>query len=277
MKNNAVAFSNNDVITMAWSYSKKPTGCMGFTIYRIDEKNNEDPLPSQAVFKGQKKTQTQTTTVKSPVQKFYWKDVYARLIAEDTGKRKFKYKIVPRKEGTNGKLIDMNELPTLFTNEVEILPQTDSNIAAFFNRGLISTQRIAREFKGSPSKSKLLDRIKYKTKDKLRDSLSGDMVEALTGFIGKAEKSGKIYAALYELGDEELIDKLKGLKNRLYIILSDSKIKEDDFTKPQVKGKDGKMHYPQKTADGNESARNELKKIHQIHMGQNNAGQSYRA
>jgi hypothetical protein len=33
---NAVAFANNDVITIAWSYGAKPDGCMGFALYRID-------------------------------------------------------------------------------------------------------------------------------------------------------------------------------------------------------------------------------------------------
>src|SRR5687767_331074 len=100
---NAVAFSNNDVITLAWSYGKKPTGCMGFAIYRVDEKGKETPLPSQAVFKGQKKTKGQSTR-EFPIQKFYWKDVYARLVAEKTGNRKFKYKIVPLK-GKPGQLV----------------------------------------------------------------------------------------------------------------------------------------------------------------------------
>jgi hypothetical protein len=40
---NAIAFSDNDVITIAWSYGKQPVGCMGFAIYRIDDKNNETP------------------------------------------------------------------------------------------------------------------------------------------------------------------------------------------------------------------------------------------
>jgi len=49
---NAVAFANNDVITIAWSYGKKPDGCLGFAIYRIDDKGTETALPSHAVFKG---------------------------------------------------------------------------------------------------------------------------------------------------------------------------------------------------------------------------------
>jgi hypothetical protein len=43
MKNNAVAFSNNDVITIAWSLSKKPLGCMGFAIIHesVEHKNQK--------------------------------------------------------------------------------------------------------------------------------------------------------------------------------------------------------------------------------------------
>ena len=254
---NAVAFSNNDVITIAWSYGKKPTGCMGFAIYRIDEKNKETVLPSQAVFPGHKKTNGQTTR-EFPIQKFYWKDVYARLVSEKTGNRKFRYKILPLK-GKPGKLVEMTELPFIISNEVEISSSLENNINAFFNRGLISTQRVSRFFKGKPSKQSLLKTV-ADSQSTLRASLSGDMVEALTGFMEKAKTNGKIYAALYELGDEELIAKLKSFKNRLYIVLSDSKVTEDDTSKPKVKGKNGKLHYPQKTVDGNKVSRNALKK-----------------
>ena len=32
---NAVAFANNDVATIAWSYGRRPDGCMGFAVYRM--------------------------------------------------------------------------------------------------------------------------------------------------------------------------------------------------------------------------------------------------
>src|SRR6186997_3001785 len=115
---NAIAFSNNDVITVAWSLGKKPLGCMGFAVYRIDEQNKEEALPSHALFKGSKKP-NKPTTREFPIQKFYWKDVYARLIAEKTNNRKFRYKIVPLK-GTPGKLVEMTEIPSIISNEVEI-------------------------------------------------------------------------------------------------------------------------------------------------------------
>jgi hypothetical protein len=49
---NAVAFANNDVVTIAWSFGERPDGCMGFALYRIDSKGKETVLPSHAVFKG---------------------------------------------------------------------------------------------------------------------------------------------------------------------------------------------------------------------------------
>ena len=43
---NAVAFANNDVATIAWSYGTRPDGCMGFALYRIDGDGKETVLHS---------------------------------------------------------------------------------------------------------------------------------------------------------------------------------------------------------------------------------------
>src|SRR5438477_10044954 len=91
---NAVAFSNNDVVTIAWSYGRRPDGCMGFAIHRIDAAGNETPLPSHAVFPGYKIGPRQTTD-DFPIQKFYWKDPDARLEAERTHSRTCRSKIIP--------------------------------------------------------------------------------------------------------------------------------------------------------------------------------------
>jgi phosphatidylserine/phosphatidylglycerophosphate/cardiolipin synthase-like enzyme len=244
---NAVAFANNDVITVAWSYGKRPEGCIGFAIYRIDEHGAETPLPSHAVFKGFK-IQRGQTTAEFPVQKFYWKDPYARLITEKTGNRTFRYRIVPM-EGKPGKLTPMTAFPSLRSNEVEISSDAGGGIRAFFNRGLISTQRVSNAMKGKPSKSKLLPQISD-PKNPLRASLSGDMVEALTEFVDQASTSGTIYAALYELGDAELIARLAGIGKRLKIVLSNSAVTEE---MEEINPKTGKPKT--RTIDGNAASR----------------------
>ena len=241
---NAMAFSDNDVIVIAWSYGKKPAGCMGFAIYRVDDTGQETPLPSHAVFKGYT-IQPRQTSEEFPVQKFYWKDPYARLVAEKTGMRRFRYKVVPL-EGAPGHLKPMTNLPYITSNEVEISAQISKTISAYFNRGLISTQRVTRAFKGKPEKGSLLAMV-ADPQNSLRASLSGDMVEALVGFIDRAKSSGKIFAALYELGDEELIEKLEALGDRLHIVLSNAVT--------TLKTAAGTT----KKSDGNQDARDRLK------------------
>lgn len=255
---NAIAFSNNDVITIAWSYGTKPTGCMGFAIYQIDEQGVEVLLPNKAVFKATT-DRSDTSSLKFPIQKFYWKDVYARLKAERTGNKIFHYRIVPM-EGKPGNFVPMTSFAPLLTNKVEISARVGDNMCAYFNRGLISTQRISKLVEGNLDVKSLREMAAdYKGDTTLRDSLSGEMVEALTGFLKRAEKQGRIYAGLYELGDPQLKDELIAMKNKLSIILSNSVEKKDDLSKPQYMNKKGQMVYHQISGDANDKIRDQLR------------------
>ena len=242
---NAIAFANNDVITVAWSYGQKLDRCMGFAVYRVDSKGKETPLPAVAVFPGFKRVSTDTCE-KFPIQKFYWKDVYARLVAEKTGERTFRYKVVPL-EGVPGSLVPMS-IPQVTSNEVEISSRVSDTMHAYFNRGLISTQAISRALQGKPSKKGLLDHIEEPS-DALRASLSGDMVEALTEFVARAKSGGKLYAALYELHDKELVPLLEKAGKKLAIVLSNAMEQE---VRPQGE--------PKAEVDGNQDARERLSK-----------------
>ena len=216
---NAVAFADNDVIVVAWSYGHKLPSCMGFAVVRIDAAGKETPLPSMAVFPGFRRKPGQTTD-QFPVQKFYWKDPFARLVAQKTGSRKFRYKVVPL-EGPPGKLTPMT-VGFAVSNEVEITPVLTPSLRAYFNRGLISTQRVSEALHGHPSKPSLLKAV-AKPDDALRKSLAGDMLAALLDFVARADKGGKLYAALYELGDDELIAALEKAGRKLHIVLSNPK------------------------------------------------------
>ncbi|MGA7216918.1 MAG: phospholipase D-like domain-containing protein [Candidatus Sulfotelmatobacter sp.] len=215
---NAVAFANNDIIMVAWSYGTRPDGCMGFALYRIDAKGKETVLPSHAVFKGES-IQDGQTTAQFPVQKFYWKDPYARPVAEQTGSFTFRYKIVPL-QGQPGSLTPMASLPILTTNEVELTSKCSPSISATFNRGLISTQHVSKALKGHPGTAELLKDINDEN-NQLRKDLSGQMVATLTGFLKRGAAGGHIYAALYELTDAQLVSSLVALGTKLNIVLAD--------------------------------------------------------
>jgi phosphatidylserine/phosphatidylglycerophosphate/cardiolipin synthase-like enzyme len=214
---NAVAFANNDVVTIAWSYGAKPEGCMGFALYRIDAKEEETALPSHAVFPGATIKAGQTTA-QFPIQKFYWKDVYARLVGDKTGNYTFRYKVVPL-EGLPDALRPMASLPILTTNQVTVSGVCSPSLTAIFNRGLISTQHVSQALKGNISKNKFLSMIKDSA-NQLRKDLAGDITGTLTGFVAQAKKGGSIYAALYELTDVELVQALGGIGEKLNIVLA---------------------------------------------------------
>jgi len=243
---NAVAFANNDVVTIAWSFGERPDGCMGFALYRIDSKGKETVLPSHAVFKGDTIHPGQTTD-EFPVQKFYWKDPFARLVGEKSGDFNFRYKIVPL-EGSPGNLKPMSSLPILTTNVVEVTPRCSPSLSAVFNRGLISTQHVSNALKGNLSLPGFLKKINDPS-DQLRKDLTGQAAGTLTGFLKRAEKSGQIHAALYELTDAELIQGLVALGTKLNIVLADIETKEKLPKKEAAAKKGAKRSTAKKPAE----------------------------
>ncbi len=253
---NAVAFANNDVATIAWSYGTKPEGCMGFALYRVDSKGKETALPSHAVFPGETIAPGQTTA-QFPVQKFYWKDVYARLVGDQTGSYTFRYKVVPL-EGPPAALKPMASLPILTTNEVTVTGICSDSVTAIFNRGLLSTQHVSTALKGQPNKSKLLQAIADPT-NPLRKDLAGDILGTLTGFVSRAKTTGSIHAALYELTDAELVRSLADLGSKLNIVLanivnkptpggSEEKPGENDDSKSKLTAAGASLLYREPTS-----------------------------
>jgi len=226
---------------------------MGFALYRVDSNGQETPLPSHAVFPGDTIARGQTTA-QFPIQKFYWKDPYARLEGAKTGNSTFRYKVVPL-EGPPHALKPMASLPILITNEVTISGVCSPSVTAIFNRGLISTQHVSEALKGHVSNSSLLAAIKVPG-NQLRKDLAGDILGTLTGFVARAKTSGSIYAALYELTDVELVQSLVGIKGKLHIVLanivakptpggSEEKPGENDDSQKKLDASAGSVLYRQ--------------------------------
>jgi phosphatidylserine/phosphatidylglycerophosphate/cardiolipin synthase-like enzyme len=210
----AVAFANNDVAVVAWTFGGKLPGCLGFAVYRIDVRaGTETCLPALATFSGQQATPGRTTA-DDPVQKFFWKDVYAKRGGT------YKYKIVPM-TGSPGSLQPMHYGP-LISNQIQLSPHYGS-LSAYFNRGILATQATAHALTdGSPAGS-MVEELKARIiqpGDPLRVDLAGQMIEALTTLSDEAANGGEVYCALYEFQDPELIDHLARLKDKANVILS---------------------------------------------------------
>jgi phosphatidylserine/phosphatidylglycerophosphate/cardiolipin synthase-like enzyme len=211
----AVAFSNNDMAVVAWTFGGKLKDCLGFAVHRIDVKaGTETPLPAMATFKDQQATPGRMTA-DDPVQKFFWKDVYAKRGGT------YKYKIVPM-GGQPGALQPMPFGP-LVSNQVQLSPHYGT-LSAYFNRGILATQATAHKLNdGSPAAS-MVDVLKgriVRIGDQLRVDLAGQMIEALTALPDEAlGTNAELLLALYEFQDPELIQHFAALRSRASLILS---------------------------------------------------------
>jgi hypothetical protein len=195
----AVAFANNDVAIVAWTFGGKLPGCLGFAIYRIDVRaGTEICPPAMATFPEQDATKSGRTTAYDPVQKFYWKDLYARRGGT------YRYKIVPM-GGAPGALQPMRYGPAI-SNPIQLSPNYGT-LSAYFNRGILGSQATAHALdadSGGGSKvDKLAEHIDI-VGDKLRDDPMGQLIEALTTLSDEAvADGGDAYCALYEFEDPQ--------------------------------------------------------------------------
>jgi len=197
----AIAFSNNDIAVVAWTFDRHLDGCLGFAVIQIDAAGKETPLPALASFAGQPKD-PHRTTLQAPVQKFWWKDLFAQRGGT------YSYRIVPMGGTPGSTLTPLAGVEPLLSNSVT-LTEKRPPFNAYFNRGIVATQALSRELKDKPSVAALTPHILDPT-DPIRVHLMGQLFEGVTSLLDRADKDGgTINAALYELNDP------KGLEKRL--------------------------------------------------------------
>lgn len=214
----AAAFANNDVALVAWSHDTKIKNCLGFAVYRTDvATGNKIPLPVWVGFKNQSDSAWEPKdSTFWPIQKFNWRDLTALR------GRSYSYEIIPM-IGDPGNLTE-DTGNRLVTGRVDLVPG-DGSFRAYFNRGILSTQYLTHQVpqgsSGVPDYQVLKDRIDQPG-DPLRNSLAGQMIEALKALLIRAkEDGGECFCALYELNDPELLELLIGARN-VHIILSNT-------------------------------------------------------
>jgi PLD-like domain len=201
----AVALANNDVVLLAWSYEELIADCLGFAIRRHEAGGVTTVLPAWVGFHGEENPDWDPKDTEVwPIQKFFWRDLTG------TWGHTYSYEIVPR-TGKPGALESVEDR-ALRTDEITLTPTCSTNVSAYFNRGILSTQALAhalpKDKKGEPDGYKLLDHIK-KSGDPIREALAGQIVDGLTLLLkGAVRDDSHCRGALYELSDPELVAQL---------------------------------------------------------------------
>ncbi len=221
--------ANNDVVYLWWTVPAKIKNCLGFTIHRVVN-GKEKALPAAVGFdKDDDPRQPPQTTDVWPIQSFNWKDLYAPV------NKDVHYKIIPMV----GDWLNLKpDLDNAIITDTVRRTQTYNNISIIFNRGLLSTQAIAKQDLTSDEIRNLISN----PDQNLRMRLGGHMIRGAREFFKQDKDGGCFYAALYEFTDLELIALLtKNPKN--HIILSNANGSETKM----VDGKKKTIAVPDKT------------------------------
>lgn len=222
-----VAHANCDDTYVVWRYPKPISDCRGFALYRKPNGGDEEPVHTFIPFAGEEhKPGEHRPSTEWPIQKFAWADVLAR-----SGET-VSYRVVPM-VGKAGALKEVADQASPWSNPVAVTADGGDGFYAYFNRGVLATQSVARRLKGDEPWGKKLKTMIATPGNITREYLSGELRLALRGVLAEAKSSPKaeIYAALFELDDPELVADLCALGPRAHVILANGTDAKGDENK----------------------------------------------
>ena len=162
-----------------------------------------------------------------PIQRYLWWDYHV------TTGDVVVYRVAPVCGADAADLAVNEAAATPWSDEQQITGQDGRNISAYFNRGIIAAQWVARDLateaaaqatKGSP-RAKLMAAIQDPSNN-LRKALGGLLRTQLIKLLSDAAAgTGHVYAALYELNDPEVLTQFKALGARLSLLLGNGAFK----------------------------------------------------
>jgi len=244
----AKAYSNGEVAYISWKVDSMINSCLGFEITRIypDDTTQNSILPAWVPFKGQSNPdwKPQNTSV-WPVQKLSWRDLTLvkkrDQLALNKQNTKVQYLIRPivahnpaLTEVTttlpvtyHGKLVKLSYLDEGFTTNIVEVGTQYGDIRATFTNGILATQWLTHTLKamypGKNLKDALTGAIKIQG-NVIRKYLTGEVLNTLKMLLlqAKDKENAKLKLALYELDDDELVNAILSVKDKVEIILSNT-------------------------------------------------------
>ncbi len=239
--------SNCDDAVIFWRIDKRIQDCWGFAVERELKLTNGEvrrtTLDNRMGFKKDKpKSGDRKSSTVWPFQRFWWADHSANL--GDT----VRYRVTPMVRA-GGSLQQLVSDQSDWTGWTQLSGGTQDGFSSFFNRGLVISQFMARYLedlrvkKGLATRKDALAAFKASLGQHelpIRQFLSGALRTTMLGFLGRAKTTGRhVFAALYELDDEELIEALGALAGRAHVVLANGSIeKKKDETSAEARKRD---------------------------------------
>lgn len=223
-------FQNGDDALLVWNFEGTPGDdslqeCRGFAVERklTRKKHTERTwLYNFVGFAGEDHEQGERKpSTEWPFQGFRWTDHEVGM--GDSAQ----YRVVPVVRAKSGELEPLEDLTSEWSDAPLNPNDSPTPYWAYFNRGYVMSQFMARYLaEKKKSLDKFKETIRSEDDQEIRGFLSGDLrLQMLKVLDDAREGKGEVYAALFELGDDELIGKLAALKGRAHVVLANGSIK----------------------------------------------------
>jgi phosphatidylserine/phosphatidylglycerophosphate/cardiolipin synthase-like enzyme len=223
---------NCDDALLFWRVAAPIAGCLGFAIERerklADGSAKAEVLDNRMGFKADKpKPGDHRPSTQWPFQRLWWTDHDVNL--GDT----VRYRVWPvLRQGA--KLTPLTAERSAWTAWQTLSGGKQDGYACFFNRGLVISQFMARYLeklradKHLATRKEALRFFKASLADHelpIRKFLSGTLRTEMLALMEDAKNNGKqVYAALYELADDELVQALCALGASAHVVLANGSI-----------------------------------------------------
>jgi len=216
-------YHNGDDTLIAWKPSGFIAECRGFALLR--KRNGvEETVSTWVGFEGQahEKGERRASTT-WPIQRYQWTDYMAA--PGDT----LQYRVVPMVGPNKESLHADTAQASAWTPSFKLTHEMSPKISAYFNRGIVAAQWVSRRLGETDTKlmAKKLRTVIGTTGDRFRGYLFGPLGDRLFTLLADAAKEKReIYAALYELDDDQLESALLKLKKRAHVVLANGSVKK---------------------------------------------------
>ena len=216
-------YHNGDDVFIAW----KPTGpiseCRGFALMR--RRNGiEETVSTWVGFVDQEHQDGERrASTNWPIQKYQWTDYMA-----NPGD-KLQYRVLPMVGPDKDNLRPDANSAGDWTKEITLSHEFEPKIEAYFNRGIVAAQWVSRRLgiTDVDLQTAKLQTVIATPDDPFRNYLSGPLGARLFELLATAAKEKReIYAALYELDDEQLETALEKLGKRAHVVLANGSVKK---------------------------------------------------
>jgi hypothetical protein len=209
-------FANDDDVIITIKPTVVIIGCRGFAIIKeVSSRNkpaHEETLETSVGFEANDAALGRQKSTIWPVQRLIWTDYNATI------GQTIKYKVIPMVGSADNLQQDLANASD-WSNTVVVGSSNNEPFRPFFNRGVVASQWLAKKLAGDNMKSKLAGIIGKKD-DPIRQQLCGSLGWRMFHILDDIKaKNLHFYAALFELDDPVLIEKIKALGMNAHLIL----------------------------------------------------------